>query len=51
MVLFFNTFLTNTSGNIQSTLDRGLLPSFDKLDVTKYSLVSLAAATLGLKLS
>ena len=44
MVLFFNTFLTNTPGNSQSTLDRGLLPSFNKLDVTKYSLASLAAA-------
>ena len=44
MVLFFNTFLTNTPGNIQSTLDRGLLPSFDKLDITKYSLLSLVTA-------
>lgn len=44
MVLFFNTFLTTTPGNSVTTLDRGLLPSYSKLDITKYSLISLAAA-------
>jgi hypothetical protein len=44
MVLFFNTFLTSTPGNSSTTLDRGLLPSYSKLDITKYSLASLAAA-------
>ena len=44
MVLFFNTFITDTPGNSLSALDRGLLPSYSKLEITKYSLASLAIA-------
>ena len=45
MVLLFNIYLTNTPGNSQTNLfDRGTLPSHSKLDVTKYSLASLAVA-------
>ena len=44
MVLLFNVYLTDTSGNPYSGLSRGLLPSYSKLDTTKYSLASLAVA-------
>ena len=44
MVLLFNVYLTDTSGNPYSGLSRGLLPSYSKLDITKYSLASLAVA-------
>ena len=44
MVLLFNVYITNTPGNPFSELSRGLLPSFSKLDITKYSLASLAVA-------
>ena len=44
MVLLFNVYLTDTSGNPYSGLSRGLLPSYSKLDTTKYSLASLAIA-------
>jgi hypothetical protein len=44
MVLLFNVYLTDTPGNPYSGLSRGLLSSYSKLDVTKYSLASLAAA-------
>ena len=44
MVLLFNVHLTDTSGNPYSGLSRGLLPSYSKLDTTKYSLASLAIA-------
>ena len=44
MVLIFNVYLTSTSGNPISGITRGILPPCDKLDITKYSLASLAAA-------
>jgi len=44
MVLLCNVYLTDTSGNPYSGLSRGLLPSYSKLDTTKYSLASLAVA-------
>jgi hypothetical protein len=44
MVLLYNVYLTDTSGNPYSGLSRGLLPSYSKLDTTKYSLASLAVA-------
>jgi hypothetical protein len=44
MVLLFNVYLTDTPGNPYSGLSRGLLPSFSKLEVAKYSLASLAVA-------
>ena len=44
MVLIFNVYLTDTSGNPHSGINRGLLPSFSKLNITKYSLASLAVA-------
>jgi hypothetical protein len=44
MVLLYNVYLTDTSGNPYSGLSRGLLPSYSKLDITKYSLASLAVA-------
>jgi len=42
MVLIFNVYLTDTSGNPYSGITRGMLPSYSKLDITKYSLASLA---------
>jgi len=42
MVLIFNVYLTDTSGNPYSGITRGILPSYSKLDITKYSLASLA---------
>ena len=44
MVLIFNVYLTDTSGNPHSGITRGILPSYSKLDITKYSLASLAVA-------
>lgn len=44
MVLIFNVYLTNTSGNPHSGISRGILPPYSKLDITKYSLASLAVA-------
>lgn len=44
MVLIFNVYLTDTSGNPYSGISRGILPSYSKLDITKYSLASLAVA-------
>lgn len=44
MVLIFNVYLTDTSGNPYSGITRGILPSYSKLDITKYSLASLAVA-------
>ena len=44
MVLIFNVYLTGTSGNPYSGITRGILPSYSKLDITKYSLASLAVA-------
>jgi len=42
MVLIFNVYLTDTSGNPYSGITRGMLSSYSKLDITKYSLASLA---------
>jgi hypothetical protein len=44
MVLIFNVYLTDTSGNPHSGITRGILPPYSKLDITKYSLSSLAVA-------
>ena len=44
MVLIFNVYLTDSSGNPHSGITRGILPSYSKLDITKYSLASLAVA-------
>ena len=44
MVLILNVYLTDTSGNPYSGITRGILPSYSKLDITKYSLASLAVA-------
>ena len=44
MVLIFNVYLTDSSGNPYSGITRGILPSHSKLDITKYSLASLAVA-------
>jgi hypothetical protein len=44
MVLIFNVYLTDSSGNPYSGITRGILPSYSKLDITKYSLASLAVA-------
>jgi hypothetical protein len=44
MVLIFNVYLTDTSGNPYSGITRGILPPYSKLDITKYSLSSLAVA-------
>jgi hypothetical protein len=44
MVLIFNVYLTDSSGNPYSGITRGILPSYNKLDITKYSLASLAVA-------
>ena len=44
MVLLFNVYITDTPGNPYLGISRGLLASHNKLDVTKYSLASLAVA-------
>lgn len=44
MVLLFNVFLTDSKANQYVLYDRGNLPSSSKLDITKYSLSSLAKA-------
>lgn len=44
MVLIFNVYLTDSPGNPYVSLDRKLLKQYSKLDVTKYSLCSLAVA-------
>jgi len=45
MVLFLNVFLTGLIGNkFTISMDRGNLNTFDKLDITKYALVSLSTA-------
>ena len=44
MVLLFNVFLTVSKANQNVIYDRGNLPSNSKLDITKYSLASLAKA-------
>lgn len=44
MVLLFNVFLTPSPANSSLNLERGNLPSYSKVDVTKYSLSSLAVA-------
>ena len=49
MVLIFNVYLTDSSGNPYSGITRGVLPSYSKLDITKYSLASLAVAYIWTK--
>jgi hypothetical protein len=44
MVLLFNVFLTPSPANSNLNLERGNLASYSKVDVTKYSLASLAVA-------
>ena len=44
MVLLFNVFLTPSPANSNLNLERGNLPSYSKVDITKYSLASLAVA-------
>jgi hypothetical protein len=44
MVLLFNVFLTPSPANSNLNLERGNLMSYSKVDVTKYSLASLAVA-------
>jgi len=44
MVLLFNVYLTNSPANASLNLERGTLPYHSKVDVTKYSLASLAVA-------
>jgi len=44
MVLLFNVFLTVSKANQNVIYDRGNLPGNSKLDITKYSLASLAKA-------
>ena len=44
MVLLFNVFLTPSPANSNLNLERGNLSQFSKVDVTKYSLASLAVA-------
>jgi hypothetical protein len=44
MILLYNVYLTDTPGNSNVFLDRGLLPIYSKLDIAKYSLCSLASA-------
>lgn len=44
MVLLYNVYLTNTPGNFNCLHNRGELKKYDKLEVAKYSLCSLAAA-------
>ena len=44
MVLLFNVFLTVSKANQNVIYDRGNLPNNSKLDITKYSLASLAKA-------
>ena len=44
MVLLFNVFLTDSKANQYVIYDRGNLPNSSKLDITKYSLSSLAKA-------
>jgi|LakMenEpi03Aug12_release.lakeMendotaPanAssembly.Ray.scaffolds.fasta_scaffold263307_2 hypothetical protein len=43
MVLIFNVYLTDSPGNPYVSLDRRLLKQHSKLDITKYSLCSLAS--------
>lgn len=42
MILLFNVYITNTAGNQFFQHNRGNLPLHKKIDVTKYSLASLA---------
>lgn len=44
MILLFNVYITNTAGNQFYQHNRGNLPLYKKIDVTKYSLASLAVA-------
>jgi hypothetical protein len=44
MVLLFNVYLTDSKANQFVIYDRGNLPNNSKLDITKYSLASLAKA-------
>lgn len=44
MVLLFNVFLTPSPANSNLNLERGNLRSYSKVDITKYSLASLAVA-------
>ena len=44
MVLLFNVYLTDSKANQFVIYDRGNLPNNSKLDITKYSLGSLAKA-------
>jgi hypothetical protein len=44
MVLLFNVYLTDSKANQFVTYNRGNLPNSNKLDITKYSLASLAKA-------
>lgn len=44
MVLLYNVYLTDTSGNHNFIPDRGFLSRYTKLEVAKYSLCSLAVA-------
>ena len=44
MVLLFNVFLTSSKANQFVIYDRGNLPSHSKIEITKYSLSSLAKA-------
>lgn len=43
MELLFNVYLTSSPGNSYVNLDRGTLPTYNKLQVTKYTLSSLAS--------
>jgi hypothetical protein len=44
MVLLFNVYITPSKGNLSIIYDRGNLKSSSKLDITKYTLSSLAVA-------
>jgi len=42
MILLYNVCITPDSSNFGLTYNRGLLPNFDKIDILKYSLSSMA---------
>ena len=42
MILLFNVCITPSTSSCNINYDRGILPSFDKIDILKYSLSSLS---------
>ena len=44
MILFYNTYITDSPANadVATTFDRGNLENYNSVDITKYSISSLA---------